>query len=208
MGKKLVLLGGGGHCKSVLDAAIRMNQFEEIVITDPFLPVGTKVMGMEVVGSDEALPKLKEQGFTDAFVTVGSLEDCSIRKKLVSKAKKLGFSFPIIADPSAEISAFAEIGEGTFIGKKAVLNAEVKVGKQGIVNTGAILEHECCIGDFTHISVGTILCGDVKVGASTFIGAGTTVIQGVSIGEDALIGANSTVLRNVKDHNRVYGIVK
>ena len=29
--KRLVLLGGGGHCKSVLDAVIILNQFSQII---------------------------------------------------------------------------------------------------------------------------------------------------------------------------------
>ncbi len=202
------MLGGGGHCKSVLDALLRMDKYTEIVITDPFLKPGSVIMGCKVIGNDEVLPKLRESGFTDAFITLGSLTDTRIRRNLSDRIDDLSFSIPVIADPTAVISDYSQIGEGTFLGKNSVINADAKIGRHCIINTGAILEHECEVGDFCHISVGTILCGNVHVGNDSFIGSGTTVIQGISVGHDAVVGANSTVLRSVEDGRTVYGIVK
>ncbi len=126
--KKLILVGGGGHCKSVLDAALAMHEFDEIVITDPDIPAGTEVMGCKVVGSDEKLPELKKQGYDYAFVTVGSIKSTAVRRKIAENLKTIGFQFPVIIDPSAIVSSTATVGDGTFIGKRAVLNAEIQVG--------------------------------------------------------------------------------
>ena len=174
---ELVLVGGGGHCKSVIDTAKRMNCFEEIVITDPIVKRGTKVLGCSVVGTDDCLAELHQQGIEFAFVTVGSVGVNPFREIIADKVKSLGYHFPVIIDPTAIVSDSAIIGEGTFIGKNVVINAEVKIGKHCIINTGAIIEHECIVGDYTHISVGTTLCGEVVVRESCMIGAGTTVIQ-------------------------------
>lgn len=206
--QKLVLIGGGGHCKSVLDSALAMNQFDEIVITDARLPKESKVMGCRVAGTDEQLQDLIEQGFEYACITVGSIEAAELRKNLADMASDIGFRFPVICDPTACVSPSARIGDGSFIGKNAVLNAEVNVGQHCIINTGAILEHECSAGNYSHISVGAILCGNSHIGIGSFIGAGSTVIQGCSIGNHAIIGANSTVLSNVEDNMKYYGIVK
>lgn len=205
--KKLVLIGGGGHCKSVLDAAFAMDKFDEIVITDASITPGSKILGCEVVGTDGLLKKLKSKGFDYAFITVGCIRSSSLRESLVSKAKKIGFIFPVIIDPSAIVSQSAKIGSGTFVGKKAVVNADCVIGEHCIINTGAIIEHECYVGDFCHISVGSILCGNVKVGCNSFVGAGSTIVQSVKIGNRSVIGANSTVLVNVRDNQTVYHIV-
>ena len=205
--KRLVLIGGGGHCKSVLDAALAMQAFSEIVITDPALPKGSSILSCRVVGTDDLLPKLKNDGFDLAFITVGNVGVYPLRKNLALKAKKLGFKFPVIIDPSATVSPTASFGSGTFIGKKAVINAEIKIGSHCIINTGAIIEHECTVGSLSHISVGAVLCGNSHVGRESFIGTGSTVIQGVKIGNRVIVGANSTVLSNIKDNEKVYGIV-
>ena len=206
--KKLVLLGGGGHCKSVLDVIIRNGEYEDVVITDSAMPVGTRILNAPVVGTDEMIPVLFQDGYHHAFVTVGSIGDSKIRIKLAALAESIGFEFPVIADPSAQISKFVTIGGGTFIGKNAVINADSYIGNHCIINTGSIIEHGCGIGDYSHISVGTILCGDCKVGAKSFIGAGSTVIQGIDIGHNVIVGANSTVLTDVEDNMKIYGIVK
>lgn len=205
--KKLVLIGGGGHCKSVLDTALKVREYSEIVIIDTALEKGLLILGCQVVGNDDMLPVLREQGFSYAFVTVGSIENAGIRKMLTEKAASIGFIFPVIRDPSAVVSEFAQIGKGTFIGKNAIINADVKIGNHCIINSGAIIEHECIVNDFSHVAIGATLCGNVCVGNESFIGAGCTLIQGVKIGRKVVIGAGSTVLSDVEDNKKVYGIV-
>lgn len=204
---KLVLVGGGGHCRSVIDAAKRMNCFDEIVITDPNIEQGTIVLGCEVVGTDDCLEELHQQGFEYAFVTVGSVGVNPLREKIADKVAVFRYKFPVIQDPSAVVSDSAIIGDGTFIGKNVIVNADAKIGNHCIINTGAIIEHECTVDNFTHISVGTILCGEVSVGSNCMIGAGSTIIQCVRISKNVVIGANSTVLTDVEENMKCYGIV-
>ncbi len=195
--KPLVLLGGGGHCKSVLDSILRSNQYSDIVIADNHLAVGTEIFGCKVVGTDECLQDLRKKGYENAFITVGSVTSASVgvRMKLAKYASSFGFSFPTIVDPSAIVSEQTKIAEGAYIGKNAVINADAVIGAHCIINTGAIVEHECQIGDFAHVSVGSILCGNVKVGRESFIGAGATVIQGIHIGDYATVGAGAVVVK-------------
>ncbi len=207
MANKLVLIGGGGHCKSVLDAALKMDMFSDIVITDPAIPVGTKVLSSEVVGNDDCLENLRQNGYEYAFITVGSVRVNPLRETIAAKVAAFGFKFPVIVDPSAIVSTATVIGEGSFIGKNVTINADVKIGRHCIINTGSIIEHECNIQDFAHVSVGSILCGEVSVGRNSFIGAGSTVIQCLRVGDNVVIGANSTVLKNLENNMNYYGII-
>lgn len=206
MANKLVLIGGGGHCKSVLDAALRMDTFSDIVITDSVIPAGTKVLGCEVVGTDDCLESLLLYGYEYAFVTVGSIRVESLREKIVAKAETLGFKFPNMVDPSAIVSSTAVIGDGSFVGKNVTINADVNIGQHCIINTGSIIEHECDVQDFVHISVGSILCGEVSVGRSSFIGAGSTIIQCLEIGNNAVIGAGAVVNKDIPSKCTAVGI--
>ena len=206
--KKIVLIGGGGHCISVLDCILSSKEFDDIVIVDSKLTPNCKILDCTVVGDDRLLPDLKKAGFEYAFITVGSIKTTKIRRTLYALVHALGFEFPIICDPSARVSNCSNIGEGSFIGKNAVVNAKVAVGKHCIVNTGAIVEHASSIGDFSHISIGSLLCANCTVGSDTFVGAGSTIIQGINIGKNVIIGAGSVVLGNVDDDRIVSGLVK
>ena len=205
MVNKLVLIGGGGHCKSVLDTAIRIGSFDEMVITDRDIEAGTEILGRRVVGTDDELPRLHSEGFEYAFIAVGSIESTTLCRKLVEKAEMLGFKFATIIDPSSIISEHACIGIGSFVGKNVIVNANAIVGSHCIINTGSIVEHECKVGNFTHISVGSILCGNTEIGEDCLIGAGSTVIQGIKVGNHSIIGAGSVVVKDICSNVRAYG---
>lgn len=201
----LVLIGGGGHCHSVIDVVHRLNLFDEVVITDCLIPTETCIMGCKVVGTDDKLLELRSKGFLYAFITVGSIESTLLRRKLEKKAKELDFIFPTIIDPSAVIAHSATILEGGFVGKQAVVNSNTELGKHCIVNTGAIIEHDCKVGDFSHISSCATLCGQVNVGSDTHIGAGSVVRQEISIGHNCIIGVGSAVVKDIPDNAKAYG---
>lgn len=199
--KKLLLIGGGGHCRSVLDTLTELNIFDEIGIVDKSL----KSSNLNIVGTDNDLPDLFENGWKYAFITVGSIGNTDSRRTLYLQAQNIGFEFPIIVDKSAIVSRNAQIGEGTFIGKRVVVNTESVIGTCGIINTGAIIEHDCKLGDFVHIAPGTTICGEGKIGNDSHIGAGSSVRQQISIGENCLIGVGSAVVSDIPDNSIAYG---
>ncbi len=201
--KKILLLGGGGHCRSVLDCLMVSQQFDTIGIVDNE-NLGS-VMGVPVIGTDDDLPDLIQAGWDSAFISVGSIGYTQIRRKLYSVAKNLGFALPVIADPSAIIARGVALGEGVFIGKGAVINTGSKVGDCAIINTGAVVEHDCLIGNFTHISPGAILCGQVSAGHDSHIGAGSVIRQGIKIGSDCIIGIGSMVVSDIPNNVKAYG---
>ncbi len=202
MGKKLLLIGGGGHCHSVLDAVLGGATYDEIGIIDSF---DSSYLGVSVVGNDDDIPALLKAGWTDAFITVGSVGDTGIRRRLYEMVKEYGLIIPTIIDPTAIIGKGVKIEEGVFVGKRAVINAGSIIGSCAIINSGAIIEHDCEIGIFSHISSGTILCGQVMIGEDSHIGAGSVVRQLTEIGDKVLIGAGSVVVKNIPDYVKAYG---
>ena len=201
---RIIIIGFGGHGKSVLDSIERSGQYEIAGYVD----AEKKDSKYAYLGNDDALPELYDSGIPYAALGAGCVTDCTLRDRLIHSAKEAGFAFPMIIDPDVSIARDVSIGEGTFVGKRAVVNAGSVVGEYCIINTGAIIEHDNRIADFSHISVGAILCGDVSVGEHTLIGAGATVIQGRRIGNHCIIGAGSLVLRDLADGEKVTGVVK
>lgn len=198
----IVILGMGGHAKSVADSIVAGGKYNIVGYTD----VEERNCKYSYLGTDDALIDCFERGIHNAVLGVGFLGESSIRDNVVNKAKAIGFEFPIIIDPSATVALEVTVGEGTFIGKNAVINSGCKVGKCCIINTGAIIEHECIVDDFSHISVGAILCGEVYVGHHVMVGAGTTVIQCKNIGNNSVIGAGAVVNYNLSDNCTAVGV--
>ncbi|UTY38121.1 hypothetical protein NMU03_10510 [Allocoprobacillus halotolerans] len=115
--KKLVLVGGGGHCKSVIDA-LDKKKFDDIVILDPAFPHLKEVLGIPVVGNDDYLEALYSQGYHYAFITVGSIKNTTIREQLYKKLTMYRYQLINVIDRSSILANDIQIGEGVFIGKK------------------------------------------------------------------------------------------
>lgn len=205
MNKKILLLGGGGHCKSVLDSLLELNEYEKIGIIDRKEKVGNLVMGVPIIGTDDDLPFLFRDGYRYAFLTIGSMGSQSLKIKLFNLIGEIGFNIPIIIDNSAKVSGFAKIEQGVFIGKKSIINADALIQKGSIINSGSIVEHNCQIGAFCHIAPGVVLGGEVVIGENTHLGLNSTLKQQIKIGSNSIIGMGSVVLKNIDSNIIAYG---
>ena len=205
MGKKLVLIGGGGHCKSII-SSIDTSVYSDIIITEIAESVGKEIDGVRVAGTDDDLMRFFAEGYTDAFIALGSVSASRKRMMVYDKIKSIGFSFPSIIDKTAAVADSAEIGSGVFIGKNAVVNAGAKIGDFTIINSGAVVDHDCCIGNFAHISPGVTLSGGVTAGNFTHIGTGSCVKQYASIGENTTIGMGSVVICDIPSNCTAFGV--
>lgn len=205
MNKKILLVGGGGHCKSVLDTLLSTNQYSEIGVVDLKESLNKKVLSASIIGTDEDLPNLYKEGYKHAFVSLGSIGNPRRRINLYHLLEDIGFIIPNIIDPTAIISNDVKLGKGIFIGKKAVINAGAFIHDGAIINTAAIIEHDCIVGEFTHVAPGTVLCGHVQIGRETHIGANSVIKQQVNIGSNTMIGIGSVVLKDIGDSREAFG---
>ena len=185
----IILVGYGGHAKSVADCIERQGKYSIIGYTD----VEEVSSRYRYLGTDNVLTQYYKDGVKNVAVCVGYLGKGDARQRIYNSLKNIGFEFPPVIDPSATVSDNAKIGEGSFIGKGAVINAEARVGKMVIINTMALVEHECLVEDFSHVAVAAILCGRVTVGEAAFIGANATVIQYREINPGQVVPAGVTV---------------
>lgn len=80
--KPLILVGGGGHCKSVIDVAESMGH-SILGILDLPENVGHSILGYPVLGTDDDIPLFVNQA--DFIVTVGFIKESSLRLKIMIK---------------------------------------------------------------------------------------------------------------------------
>lgn len=202
--KDIILIGYGGHARSMSDSVVRQGQYRIVGFTAPERP--QELLGHEWLGTDECLAHYFSSGVRNACICIGYLGRGDLRDSLYSMVKRIGFQLPEIIDPSAVIAGDVPIGEGTFIGKNAVVNSGSRIGKMCIVNTCALVEHDSMVGDFTHLAVRATLCGGVKVSDHCLIGAASTLVQCVQIGSHSIIGAGAAVIKDIPQDCVVAGV--
>lgn len=192
--KPLILIGGGGHCKSVIDVAESAG-YSILGILDRDKPAGTRILDYEVLGADEDIADYIDKA--EFLITVGQIKSPDIRKRLQKMVLDAGGTLATVVSPTANVSKYATLGKGTVVMHQAVVNADVVIGEGCIINTFANIEHDVVTGDFCHISTGAMVNGEAKVGSDSFVGSQSVVCQCVEICDNVVIGAGSVVTKNI-----------
>lgn len=196
MCKKVMLIGGGGHAKVVMDIVEACGDVVAGILDDA-LAVGTEVLGIPVVGTTADADR-----FGDCLFVV-AVGNNAVRRRL---AGQLDVSWYTAIHPAAVVSRRAEIGAGSVVMPQAVVNAAARVGCHCIINTAAVVEHDNCVGDYSHVSCGAVLTGTVCVGEETLIGAGAVVRNNVSICGGAVVAAGAVVTADVTEPGTYAGV--
>ena len=202
---KVVVLGGGGHAKVVIDT-LRLQGAEivGIVDADPDAPAA-QMMNVPILGNDSGLDPLLGDN-TWLAIGVGGITPGGARQKLFDEARAAGRRICSVIHPSAVIGSHVTLGEGVHVMAGALIQPGCWIGNNAIINTGAIIDHDCRIGDHVHIAPGAVLSGGVLVDSSAHIGTGARIIELVRVGESAMVAAGAVVIEDVPAGAVVMGV--
>jgi UDP-perosamine 4-acetyltransferase len=198
--EKLIIIGAGGHARSVMDIALQNADYEIVGCIDP---VPGDVLGKPVIGSDNDLETFFAGGIRHIFVAIGNN---SLRHKLFNYALSIGFEPVNIISRYAAISPHAHLGKGICIMAGAVINVNTIIDDNSIINTCCSIDHDCHIGKSSHIAPGVAFSGTVKSGEGVHIGTGASAIDGITIGDWAYIGAGAVVVKDIPPGVMAYGV--
>jgi len=200
----ILILGGGGHAKVLIDALCSRRDDFRGAIVDPKAELkGKTLYGLPVIGGDEVLSEATEHHYSHFVVGVGGMS--LVREELFNKAKEAGLSPVAVVHENTNIAPDVQIGGGSMVFAGGLINADAHLGENVIVNTGAIIEHDCRVGSHAHIGPRTCLLGSVEVGDGAWVGAGAIVLEGRKIGRGAIVGAGAIVTKDVADDTKVVG---
>ena len=194
----LVIIGGGGHGISVLEAVKSLGRFNVMGFIDNHAKAALSRFGVKYLGADGDLHKIIRSR-TSAVIGLGQIESPEPRKAIGEMLVQRKILVPPIIAASATFSQLSAIGKGSVVLHKALVNADSRIGAFNIINSGAIIEHGVCTENYVHIAPGAIILGDVSIGMGSFIGAGAIVREGVKVGNRCLIGAGTFIHRDVAD---------
>lgn len=194
--KEIILIGGGGHCKSCIDVIEHENKYNIIGIIDIESKVGEKILGYPVIGTDNDLDSIAKNH--DLFlITLGHIKSPLLRISLFEKLKSLNKILPIIISPNAYISKNSIISEGTIIMNGAIINAATTIGSNSIINTNALIEHDVTIGNNCHISTSTTINGGCHINDNVFIGSKSVLIQNTRVAKGSIVGSGSVIINEI-----------
>ena len=201
--KDIIIVGAGGFGREVAD------WIEDINDVSPTW----NVLGF----LDDNLDALK--GYASDYKVIGKISDwepkpnqwyaCGLafpraKRHCVGLLQSKGAKFATIIHPTAIISKFSEIGEGTIITQRSGLNTNTKVGKF-VTLLESRMGHDSSIGDYSTLSGDCNINGHVSIGEDVYVSCGVSIAPSKKIGDGAKIGIGSIVISNVKPGVTVFG---
>ena len=157
----LLILGAGTHGKDVKEIAQSLQIFKDIKFLDDM------IKGDDVIGKCSEAHLFRDE-YPCAFIAIG---DNKVRKKYASYLIENRFLIPSLIAPSAEVSANAEIGEGTVVMPRTSLGA-VDVGDFCIVSSGCIINSDVQLNDYVRIDSGAIVPKGTEIPTEVWVKSG------------------------------------
>lgn len=202
--RNIILIGGGGHCRSVIDVIEQQGTYKIAGIVDIASKIGSEVLGYRVIAKDEELPLLVKE-YEDFCITIGHTTNRSLRKELYLVLMGLNANLPVIKSPHAYVAKSALIKAGSVIMHHSIVNSNTHLGVCTIANTGCIIEHDVEIGNHCHIGPGTILNGGCTVEDDCFVGSNSVLLPGITMKKNSIVAAGSVIRENVEQDSMYAG---
>lgn len=200
--RKVLIVGGGGHAKVVIDILQEYSDIYEVIGFTSQSHNQDNLCGVPHLGDDSVISQLRDG--VECFIV--ALGNNVLRKKLFYSIVKLGLT-PINAiSRAAYVSPYAHVGKGVVISAGAVVNACAVIQDNVIINTLAGVDHDCIVNSHAHIAPGASLAGGVRVGEGAFIGMKSSVIPDKIIGEWSTVGAGSAVVTDIPPFVTAVGV--
>lgn len=201
---KVIIYGGGGLSKMIIEAVRVLGVYQIIGIIDDNMKKGQDVIGSPVLGGAEILKDLAKEGIRTAVNSVGGIGDYRVRLSVFETLAKAGFICPVIVHPTAHVDPSAKLEAGVLVLAQSYVSGNARVGMGTMINNSVVISHDCVLGVCTNFSPGAMIAGDATIGDFTQIGMNATVNIGVHVGSECLIGNGATIKKDVPDRTRIY----
>jgi sugar O-acyltransferase (sialic acid O-acetyltransferase NeuD family) len=181
-----LLLGAGGHAKSVVE--IRKTAGDRLTAYIDPAPCPWLTEVRHIARDAEADPADGPVVLGLGGVTIALL---AARRQLVEAYCARGFRLLAAVHSGALVSPSATVGEGAHVLAGAIVQPGAVIGRAAIVNAGSLVEHDAVIAEGAHIAPGARVLGGARIGAGAMIGAGAVVLPYTEVQAEALVPANA-----------------
>ena len=193
MSDPLLLIGCGGHARSLIDVVESSGCWHVFGLVGLPAQVGEEVLGYPVLGCDQDLHSLRHQ-CTNVLLAIGQIGLSTHRQRLAAELEDLNFVMPAVVSGRAHVSCHSKLGSGVSVGHGVIVNAGARVGDFCILNSNSLIEHDAVIGNHCHISTGVLVNGGTRVGDNSFIGSGAVLRDGLNLPPRTVVSAGKRVM--------------
>lgn len=201
--KDIIIVGANGFGREVLQWIKDVNKVEPRWNIHGFIDDNLAALdGYECEFNVIGMIRDWQPGENEVFVCAIALPE--VKMKVINLLKSKGAEFVTLIHPTAIVSDFVKIGEGTVITPRTKISPNVEIGKFCSI-LGSGVGHDAVIGDYSTLSGNVSINGHVNVGKAVFIGNNACILQSKKVGDGAFVAIGSVVYSNVRPGMKVIG---
>jgi len=195
--ERILLIGGGRGAVQVLDVVWRMGSQRPVgIVDDNPAATGKRIMGVEVLGTTDLVPKLREDGVFDRLVIAFS-NVLDARARLFEEMSGRGMEFANVIDPSVRIHSNVSMGTGNVIIANCRIGACAQLGDNNFLSAYVNLEHHNVLGSHCTFGPGVMTSSRVRIGNRVRFGTGIFIEPGVSVGDESIVASGAVIASHV-----------
>lgn len=207
--KKIIIIGGYGNGTVVLSTIEDINKVTPTWDVLGFLndfETGD-INGYPVLGKvdNKTVNKYIEDENVFFFYALISLK---LNYKYLNKLLSLKIPkqrFATIIHPTAVISKFAQIGNGTCIQPFVSVGPNVKIGNHVQIFAQVLVGHGAELSNYSYVANNACIGADVKLLEGAYLGTNATTLERIMLGKWSITGIGAVVIKDVPDYTKVVG---
>jgi sugar O-acyltransferase (sialic acid O-acetyltransferase NeuD family) len=201
---EIFIFGASDHARVVIDIVELEGRYRIAGLFDSFKPRGTRVMGYEVLGDEDAAERYAHDGLATCIMGIG---DNATRRRIGWELKDRipQLQFATAVHPSSNLSRSADLGPGAIVMARCYVGLNTRIGEGAVIATNSIFEHDGVMGAYSTLGAGSTTGGHVTLGEGAAVCLGVTIIHGIQIGANTVIGAGGIVIDDIPANVVAYG---
>jgi len=200
----VIIIGTGAEARVALDMCNTLEVLVYGFLTEDVEEIQKELNDILIVGElggKDAETLLKEEN-TKLLLAV---KDPDKRQEMVEELSSKRADIISLVHPAANVSPYAQIGNGSLVYAQAAVHANSMVGAYSLVMSGAVIAPDVVIGENVTIDSNATIGANVVIEDECVIGPGAVIQPGLTIGRESLIGAGTVVLTDIPENSTVFG---
>ena len=203
MGNDIYIVGTGGFAREVLFLLDDLGRFGDVkAFLEPASIWEERFKESEIM-EKKVLP-MSDYRPSKGQVIIG-VADAKIRK-LSTEQLPVGTDYLTVVHPSACVSRWCKIGEGSVITAGCIVTTQVDLGVHCHLNLGTTIGHDTKVKSFFTTAPAVNISGVCNIHESVYFGTGAATRQGINICSDVTIGMGAMVVKDITEAGTYVGI--
>jgi sugar O-acyltransferase (sialic acid O-acetyltransferase NeuD family) len=122
-----------------------------------------------------------------------------LSRKAIVERMPAGTTYATLIHPSANVSEWVTMGEGSIITAGVILTCDITMGKHAHLNLTSTIGHDCVIGDYFTTAPGANVSGNCHFEDCVYLGTNVAIKQGVRICNNVTVGMGAVVVKPITE---------